>query len=236
MKRAVTTRRNNYRRTAIKRRQICDEARDRGEPIRNPRVYNREAMIELLLDGLSIKEVAKMVGCSIGPVKLAKQEMVRKGRKKKERVVEDETPWMTWINKHIGETEIPGIASNPFIVECFDHTTLAGTPLALLDETAWCAALACAALEKTGFESPHSAAAAEFDNYGIECQLKYGAIMTFKREGGSGRHVTFFSGEEDDRLLRGTGGNQGNSLKPSLFSRAQLVSVRWPIKRESRQS
>lgn len=146
---------------------------------------------------------------------------------------ENETPWMDWLYSHIGETEIAGPIANPFIVDTFYYTSLKGDPLALDDSTAWCSALACAALEKNGYLSPHSAAAASFDNYGTDSTLKYGAILTFKRQGGSGRHVTFYVGTEPTGLLRCLGGNQANSLKESIYGADNLVSIKWPIKKKA---
>lgn len=141
----------------------------------------------------------------------------------------DETPWMTWLKVHLGETEIAGPIANPFIVDTFYYTSLKGDPLAQSDETAWCAAVACAALEKNGYVSPHSAAAIKFDNCGEACTLKYGAIMTFKRAGGSGRHVTFYV-SESEHYYRCLGGNQGNALREANFPKADLVAIRWPVK------
>lgn len=146
-------------------------------------------------------------------------------------VSNSETPWMDWLERNKGQKEIPGSKANPFIVDLFRYTSLRNHPMATSDETAWCAALACAALEKNGYKSPNSAAAAAFDKYGEESKLKYGAIVTFRRTGGSGRHVTFYVGTNSQGRLRCLGGNQGNALKESLYSKSELVSVRWPIKK-----
>lgn len=146
-------------------------------------------------------------------------------------VTEEETPWMTWLKAHIGEKEISGEKANPFITDLFRYTSLAGHPLATSDETAWCAALACAALEKFGYTSPNSAAAIKFDTYGTKSELKYGAILTFKRTGGSGRHVTFYVGRGHGEKLLCLGGNQSNMLKESLYSPEDLVEIRWPLRK-----
>jgi len=147
----------------------------------------------------------------------------------------NETPWMTWLEKNKGWHEVAGEEANPFIIDCFNYTSLKGNKLALSDETAWCAALACAALEKNGYLSPHSAAAIAFDNYGTNSTIKYGAILTFKRTGGSGRHVTFFVKEEFG-YLRCIGGNQKDALKESLFPKHDVMAIRWPVKNLISQS
>lgn len=143
------------------------------------------------------------------------------------------TPWMDWLRRHDGEAEIEGGLANPFITSCFNYTTLKDDALAKSDETAWCAALACAALEINGYTSPRSASAASFDNYGTPlAKLRYGAILTFKRVGGSGRHVTFFEDlAPGGDLIYCRGGNQKNKLQVSLYEAADLRSIRWPIKK-----
>lgn len=146
-------------------------------------------------------------------------------------VSNSETPWMDWLVRNEGQSEISGSKANPFIVDLFRYTSLRNHPLSTSDETAWCAALACAALEKNGYKSPDSASAASFDSYGTECELKYGAILTFRRKGGSGRHVTFYYGEVINGKIKCLGGNQSNSLKKSTYSKSDLVSIRWPQKK-----
>lgn len=148
-------------------------------------------------------------------------------------VSNSETPWMDWLERNLGQKEISGNRANPFIVDLFRYTSLSGHKLATSDETAWCAALACAALEKNGFSSPKSASAATFDTYGTECELKYGAVLTFRRKGGSGRHVTFYRGTDARGRLKCLGGNQGNSLRESYYPKDDLVSIRWPVKKTS---
>ncbi len=148
-------------------------------------------------------------------------------------VSNSETPWMDWVIRNKGQKEISGTRANPFIVDLFRYTSLSGHKLATSDETAWCAALVCAALEKNGYDSPRSASAASFDLYGTESELKYGAILTLKRHGGSGRHVTFYAGTDFQGRLKCIGGNQSDSLKESVFGRDGLVAVRWPVKRKT---
>lgn len=145
-------------------------------------------------------------------------------------VSDSETPWMDWLERNKGEKEIPGTKANPFIIDLFRYTSLKNHPLATTDETAWCAAMACAALEKNGYASPRSASAATFDTYGTESDLKYGAILTFRRTGGSGRHVTFYVGTDSQGRLKCLGGNQQDSLKESAYDRSDLIAVRWPVK------
>lgn len=145
-------------------------------------------------------------------------------------VDKSDTPWMTFIERNMGEKEIPGTRANQFIVDCFQYTSLANTKWALSDETAWCAALANAALRKNGYKGTNSALAASFDRYGVALDKpKYGCVLTLRHPSG-GRHVTFFAGYNSQGRMRCWGGNQSNALKESLFSKSELVAARWPVK------
>ncbi len=144
-----------------------------------------------------------------------------------------ETPWMDWLARNMGEKEIPGNRANQFIVDLFRYTSLWGNPLALSDETAWCAATACAALEKNGYNSPKSAWAAHFDTFGEKLtEPKFGAIITVKTNSGSKRHVTFFVKKDANGNFVCRGGNQANMLKESTYNKDLIVEIRWPTKKK----
>lgn len=138
---------------------------------------------------------------------------------------------MNWLWDNIGQAEISGGVANSFITDTFNYTTLKNHPLSLSDETAWCAALTCAALEKNGYLSTHSASAASYDTYGETSELVYGAIITLKRDGGSGRHVTFYVDTASTGHLYCIGGNQRNALRMSTYNMSDLRAIRWPMKK-----
>lgn len=143
-----------------------------------------------------------------------------------------ETPWMDWLERNMGEKEISGSRANQFIVDLFRYTSLWGNPLALSDETAWCAACACAALEKNGYNSPNSAWAAHFDTFGEKLtEPKFGAIITVKTNSGSKRHVTFFVKKDATGNYICRGGNQANMLKESTYNKDLIAEIRWPTKK-----
>lgn len=138
----------------------------------------------------------------------------------------DPMPWFTAAKKDVGQKEILGSKDNPFIVECFKYTTYHATH----DEVPWCAAYICMRLEKAGYKSTKSAAAASYDKYGTDVSLRVGAIVTIKHADG-GRHVTMcydVQGTKDSFLA--LGGNQGNSVKVSSYPKAHIVGIRWPVK------
>lgn len=135
-------------------------------------------------------------------------------------------PWLTWMQSHIGqhETGKNGHASNPFIVGLFKHTTYRTTS----DQTPWCAAGVSAALELSGYKSAHSASAFAYNTYGSKCELKPGAIVVFKWASGSG-HVSIVQ-SVGKGVIACCGANQGDSIKVSVFSTANVHAVRWPVK------
>ena len=138
-------------------------------------------------------------------------------------------PWMGFMRAHLGETEIAGDKANPFIVALFKHTTYKTNS----DETPWCAATVCAALEETGFSSPKSAAAISFKNYGAPCELQPGCIVVIEHSNGK-HHVTFCNNVISPKLVRCLGGNQSNSLKLTTYTIAEgydkIIATRWPTK------
>lgn len=134
------------------------------------------------------------------------------------------TPWMDWLRKHIGEMEKTGEIPTPFDQEVFNHTSLGHLTVML----AGCAATLCAALEESGYASPHSAAAISFAHYGTPCELTPGAILVYKWSSGE-HHVTTCDEIIDEHLVKCLGGNQSHMVKDSVYERKYIVAIRWPV-------
>lgn len=143
----------------------------------------------------------------------------------------DDQAWMIWLERNKGQKEIAGSKANQFIVDTFQYTSLKNHKLALSDETAWCAALANAALRKNGMKGTNSAAAKSFDKYGEEATLDRGMVVTTKNPKTGQRHVTFCAKKPKagDKTFIGLGGNQGNALKESTYQIAHIVAIRKPV-------
>jgi uncharacterized protein (TIGR02594 family) len=146
---------------------------------------------------------------------------------------EDISPWLTWLIKHQGQKEIPGVKHNLWIVNLFKFTSYKTNK----DETPWCAACINAALNLTGYKGTNSAAAASFDKYGTETTLKPGAIITVRHANG-GRHVTCLHHIVDKHNIACIGGNQNNQVKISVYNISgnakghdELMGCRWPVKK-----
>lgn len=137
-----------------------------------------------------------------------------------------QTPWMDWMRSNIGQSEITGSPATPFDVMIFSHTDYGPLQGGLEDEG--CAATACAALELTGYKSPHSALAMSFATYGTACDLKPGCIVVFHWSSG-GHHVAFCTDIPNSTTVNCIGGNQNHSLNISNFPQSAIVATRWPI-------
>jgi hypothetical protein len=139
----------------------------------------------------------------------------------------NDTPWMDWLTSHVGEVEQTGSLATEFDREIYSHTDF-GSLKGIMEPG--CAATACAALEETGFTSPHSAAAISFKDYGTPCDLSFGCIVVFEWENGE-NHVSFCNDlGDDDTIVICLGGNQAHEVKNSSFFRKFIIATRWPIK------
>lgn len=138
---------------------------------------------------------------------------------------EDKLPWLSWLNKYVGEPEYTGTTPTAFIEECFRHTNYGSlhgsTPPS-------CAATLCAALEESGYLSPHSARALDFTAVGLGCALKPGAIAVFQWKDGS-HHVSVCQKVIDDNYAIFLNGNQGHMLQPATYARKYIIAIRWPM-------
>ncbi len=141
------------------------------------------------------------------------------------------TPWMDWMRSHIGEPEVTGSKATPFDVMVFSHTSDDEVKNSGVMASG-CAATACAALELTGYKSPHSAAAISFAKYGTPCELKVGCIVVFQWLSGSdrgGHHVTFCERLNGNGTVDCLGGNQSHKLQISTFGIDSVLATRWPV-------
>jgi uncharacterized protein (TIGR02594 family) len=124
----------------------------------------------------------------------------------------------------LGQHEEPGPNDdNPFILECFLHTTYH----AHHDEVPWCAAFVCYCLDKSGIKSDACAAAVQYASWGKPAELKPGAIVVFRWASGD-HHVAFCDHVIDENTVACLGGNQSDSVRISNFGRQWIIAVRMP--------
>lgn len=131
--------------------------------------------------------------------------------------------WLDWLLKHEGEPEFTGSEPTPFVIECFKHTSYGdlkgSTPSS-------CAATLCAALEESGYASPHRADAVSFAKYGSSTALRVGSICVFQWPSGE-HHVSCCLDPKKHLFL---GGNQGHMLQRAVYDPKYIIATRRPVK------
>lgn len=139
------------------------------------------------------------------------------------------SPWLTVAHRLEGERRLPGHRDNPNILTMF---RLAGSPQPN-DEVAWCAAFVGACLRLSGYAHKRTLLAAEYVNFGEECEAKPGAIVVFWPTKGvrASGHVGFVESIHGE-MIHVLGGNQGGSesvVRISARPVSQVRAYRWPV-------
>jgi len=134
---------------------------------------------------------------------------------------------MAIANSYVGTDEMRGTKHNPVILEYFDAV---GHGWVREDEVPWCAAFVGAVLEEAGHKGTGSLAARSYLNWGHKVDKpKYGDIVVFWRGSKNGwqGHVGFYVRETKDYIYC-LGGNQGDSVNVSRYSKSKLLGYRRP--------
>jgi len=136
-----------------------------------------------------------------------------------------EPRWLAEARPHVGVREISGRKHNPLILRWW---TLIRAPFTD-DETPWCAGFVGGVLESAGLRSSRSAAARSYLQWGRAlASPRPGCIVVFER-GPKFGHVGFVAGADRAGNLLVLGGNQGDTVSISPFSRGRVLGFRWPL-------
>ena len=138
----------------------------------------------------------------------------------------DDPPWLVIALAEQGVEEVEGPEANPRIVEYDSATTLKATS----DEVAWCSAFANWCMAKAGIAGTGSAGARSWLHWGVSCEPRRGAVAVFRRGNSTWQgHVGFVVGVDSYQgTLQILGGNQGDAVCVTTFSRQRLLGCRWP--------
>lgn len=136
-------------------------------------------------------------------------------------------PWLDWAHNEIGTKEIKGSEHNERILFYLEHTTL-GKYGKSRDETPWCSAFACTAMEENGIESTQSAMARSWLGWGVECEPKKGAVVILRRGNPPSGHVGFVWDIPRPGAITVLGGNQSDQVCIKDYPRSQVLGFRWP--------
>lgn len=133
-------------------------------------------------------------------------------------------PWMQLGVELMGTEEIAGPESNPAILAMFGE--VGWDPEERGDDEHWCGAFVGACLRRAGLPiAPLAVRAASWEQYGVACEPRAGAVVVVGRKGG--KHVAFVWAVTPSHLYL-LGGNQGNAVSIKAWSRSSLVACRWP--------
>ncbi len=121
--------------------------------------------------------------------------------------------------------EISGGEHNPRIIEYHQTTSLKATD----DETPWCSSFVNWCMEKAGYSGTGSAAARSWLKWGEQLDApRTGCLVVLKRgKNPTQGHVGFYWADKSPRILL-LGGNQGNEVSISSYSKADVIDYRWP--------
>lgn len=132
-------------------------------------------------------------------------------------------PWMLVAAQELGVSEILGPRDNPRIRLYHASTTLGDQP----DAVPWCSSFVNWCFETADHDGTNSAAARSWESWGRGASIRYGAVATVPRKGGSGRHVFLIAGWTGTHVF-GLGGNQSDTVNIVPYRQAALAAVRWP--------
>lgn len=122
-----------------------------------------------------------------------------------------------------GVSEIPGVENHPRILAAFDCCTYDPNN----DETAWCSAMMNLWQHEAGNQITASAAARSWLEWGNKVtEPVEGDVVVLKRTSSpTAGHVTFFVQQIGDKI-QCLGGNQGDAVKLSWYSTADVLGYR----------
>lgn len=141
--------------------------------------------------------------------------------------VSGEPKWMLLARQELGVREIVGKEHSDDVLGYFRD---AGFPEIDNDETAWCAALVNACLQRAGYTGSKSLAARSFLTWGKAVSKPYpGCIVVFWRQSPRSwqGHVAFYIGETKTHI-KVLGGNQSNQVSIAEYPKSQLLGYRKP--------
>lgn len=144
-----------------------------------------------------------------------------------------EPRWLTEARKHLGQKEVPGAASNPWIKAMWLKLkgglwfwNAYGTDDSKLP---WCGGFMAFCFDAVGIAYPAKyASAKEWLAWGTPLpQPIVGCVVIFDRAGGG--HVGLVTGKTQDGRLMVLGGNQKDGVCELPFDRARAIGYRWPL-------
>jgi uncharacterized protein (TIGR02594 family) len=132
--------------------------------------------------------------------------------------------WLVEAERHLGVTEIPGSKTNATIGGWLKRLGAWWSD----DATPWCGVFVAHCMEASGIALPkYWMRAKDWAAWGSKLSApETGCVVVFERKGGG--HVGFVVGRTMAGNLLVLGGNQGDMVKISEFSRDRVIGYYWP--------
>ena len=143
-----------------------------------------------------------------------------------------DAPWLDWALSHLGEAEIEGKASNPFIDMLWTIIGITWTHTKDIDsDVPWCAALVGAALASTGYKHTGSGLARSYLKYGLKLsEFRRGCILVWPRGNNpAAGHVDLGISLNERGIVRKIGGNMGDKVSINTRPIKEALDMRWPV-------
>lgn len=136
--------------------------------------------------------------------------------------------WLEHARGFVGQKEIAGIKSNPWIVRLWDKAAWLWATKKDDSQLPWCGAFVAHCLRLDGLTPPKNwFRASAYADYGQRLKQPIaGCIGVMTREGGG--HVGFVVGKDNAGNILMIGGNQGDSVKLAAFKKDRFTCFVWP--------
>lgn len=140
-----------------------------------------------------------------------------------------EPRWLPVARSALGQAEVPGKESNPWLVNLWRRYPSVWSALGRDDSSApWCGTFMAWTFDQLGMfvvRNPFRAKAWLDVPFAIDAAA-LGCIVVFERAGGG--HVGFVVGRDELGRLMVLGGNQGDRVSIAPFSMSRVIGYRWP--------
>lgn len=140
----------------------------------------------------------------------------------------EHTPWVPHMLGKLGQHEVAGQGSNPFILDCYEATLGVGHGRTFDDsEIAWCSAAMNWGVVQCGIKGTGSLAARSWLLWGVECVAPFpGCIVVYSRPPDpSHAHVGVWMAAHGSNILT-LGGNEHNAMNILPYPAERVLAYR----------
>ena len=138
--------------------------------------------------------------------------------------------WLKVARKFIGQKEVKGIQSNPWILSLWDTVPWIWSTVTRKDDSVlpWCGTFMRKVMVDSGIAPPRKWwSARTWSTWGISLTVPlFGCVGVMSRKGGG--HVGIIIGRDNAGNLLVLGGNQGDAVSVAAFNPSRFTAFVWP--------